>query len=273
VRACRLKGRVVVGSRSDGLERASEGEGGANRLVRQRLSDQVLERLTGLIASGELEPGAALPAVAALAKRFGVSTHIAREAIAGLAARGLVQVAHGRGCFVAPRSQWRLVDAELIALMGSEQALPALFEVRQTFEVGMASLAARRRTEADLAELAAVLRRAREDPRPETQVECDGRFHRALARATHNPLFQPLLAAIMGPLRQYFVLSQRFPDTAERTTRGHQAIYECIARGDEEGAARAMVEHLRAGREICERIVRLSGAADQHEGEEVEQQA
>lgn len=243
------------GNLRDGVAHLAPVGHSENQLSRQRLSDQVLLRLTSQIASGALEPGMALPSVSALSKQFGVSTHIAREAIAGLAARGLVQVVHGRGCFVAPRGQWRLVDSDLIALMGSEHALPALFEVRQTFEIGMARLAAQRRTEADLAALSVALRQAREDPSPGNQAASDAQFHRALAKATHNPLFQPLLDAIMEPLQQYFLLSQRFPDTAARTYLGHLGIYECIARGDSEGAALKMMEHLQAGREICERLI------------------
>ncbi len=226
----------------------------ATQLTRHRLSDQIFRQLFTLIAAGKLEPGSALPSVAALSKRYGVSTHSAREAIAGLVARGLVQVAHGRGCFVSPRGNWRLVDSDLLAVLGSEQTLPNLFEVRQTFEVGMASLAALRRTNDDLAELDRLLAQSREDPSVENQVECDSRFHRSLARATHNPLFLPLLEAIMDPLHHYFVLSQRLPDTAERTRRGHASIFACVAKQDGPGAARAMVEHLRAGREICERL-------------------
>jgi DNA-binding FadR family transcriptional regulator len=230
-------------------------DGQGNQLTRHRLSDQIFRRLFTLIATGQLEPGSTLPSVAALSKRYGVSTHSAREAIAGLAARGLVQVAHGRGCFVAPRGQWRLVDSDLIAVLGSEQTLPQLFEVRQTFEVGMASFAAQRRTDDDLTELRQVLTRSRESMSAENQVECDCGFHQAVARATHNPLFLPLLDAIMEPLRHYFKLSQRFSDTAERTYHGHLAIYEGIVAGNAVDAAEAMLAHLRAGREICERLL------------------
>ena len=56
----------------------------------------------------------------ALSAQFGVSTHVAREAIAALAARGLVQVRHGAGVFVAPRERWQLVDPEIMSLIGGE---------------------------------------------------------------------------------------------------------------------------------------------------------
>lgn len=243
--------------------------GDAEPLTRHRLSDQIFSRLTQMIASGELAPNEALPSVSTLARRFGVSMHVAREAIAALAARGLVSVEHGRGCFVATREQWRLVDPELIALIGSEQALPDLFEVRSGFEVQMASLAALRRTDADLAALAQAVEGSASEQGPEVQVEADYAFHRALARATHNPLFVPLLDAIIGPLRQYWRLSKQFSDTAPRTYQGHLAIYTCVEARDPEGAAQAMIEHLAAGRELCERLIHHAEARANSRSEEV----
>jgi GntR family transcriptional repressor for pyruvate dehydrogenase complex len=228
----------------------------STELKRHRLSDQVLQRLVELIAVGDLPAGEALPSVVALSAQFGVSTHIAREAIAALAARGLVQVRHGAGVFVAPRERWQLVDPEIMSLIGGEEALLDLFEVRQAFEVRMAALAACRRTDADLAALAeAVAAGAPGQPVVE-QADADYRFHRALAGATHNPLFLPLLNAIVGPMRQYFQLSKVMPETASRTYQGHIDIHRAVAARDEAGAAAAMQEHLRRGREICERLIR-----------------
>jgi len=222
-----------------------------------------------MIASGDPAPGKPLPSVAALSRHFGVSSRVAREAIAVLASRGLVRVEHGRGCFVTPRDEWRLVDHELITLMGRDQSLSALFEVRATFEVGMASLAAQRRTKSDIEALARVIEDMETDRRTEAQVEGDCRFHESLALATHNPLFLPLLTALLVPLKEYLTLSQRFPDTANRTHQGHRAIYERIVAGDADGAAEAMVAHLRAGREICERLLREPAAPSTSRAQEV----
>lgn len=246
-----------------------DGIGASVSLKRGRLSDEVFRRLTAMIASGELQPGELLPSVRVLGQTFTVSSRVAREAMAALAARGLVQIQQGRGCFVAPRDQWRLVDRDLIALIGRDHALPALFEVRATFEVGMASLAARRRTSADLEALAAALDRTEADRSPEAQVEGDREFHQALALATHNPLFLPLLTALLGPLHQYWTLSQKFADTANLTYHGHRAIFDWVAAGDEDGAARAMIDHLRAGQEICERLLEVAPVDPQPTVQEV----
>lgn len=52
------------------------------------------------IASGQQAAGTQLPPAHQLAKEFAVNRHTIRQAIASLAAKGLVRVAHGHGTFV-----------------------------------------------------------------------------------------------------------------------------------------------------------------------------
>jgi DNA-binding GntR family transcriptional regulator len=66
------------------------------KLVYVRVADQVAAR----IASGELAPGARLPAERELAVEYGVSYDTIRRASALLRERGLIETVHGRGTFV-----------------------------------------------------------------------------------------------------------------------------------------------------------------------------
>jgi DNA-binding GntR family transcriptional regulator len=52
------------------------------------------------ITSGELAPGAQLPAERELAAEYGVSYDTIRRASALLRERGLIETVHGRGTFV-----------------------------------------------------------------------------------------------------------------------------------------------------------------------------
>lgn len=67
---------------------------------RRTLWRQVARTLAGEIAEGALAAGDRLPAEAALMRRFGVSRHTVRRAMAELAERGIVRVEQGRGAFV-----------------------------------------------------------------------------------------------------------------------------------------------------------------------------
>ena len=66
------------------------------KLVYVRVADQVAARIT----SGELVPGAKLPAERELAAEYGVSYDTIRRASALLRERGLIETVHGRGTFV-----------------------------------------------------------------------------------------------------------------------------------------------------------------------------
>jgi GntR family transcriptional regulator len=62
---------------------------------------QVADRITAQIESGQLAPGARLPAERDLAADLGVSYDSVRRAMELLRERGLIVTVHGRGTFVA----------------------------------------------------------------------------------------------------------------------------------------------------------------------------
>ena len=51
------------------------------RIIRRKLSDEVLERLLRLISEGNLKPGDAMPSERELMERFGVGRPAIREAM------------------------------------------------------------------------------------------------------------------------------------------------------------------------------------------------
>jgi GntR family phosphonate transport system transcriptional regulator len=74
------------------------------KLVRQAgeaVWSQIERELARDIERGAIRPGGRLATEHELAARFGVNRHTVRQALASLVAKGLVQVEHGRGTFVA----------------------------------------------------------------------------------------------------------------------------------------------------------------------------
>lgn len=61
---------------------------------------QLAQELRQRIVGGEWAAGAAIPAETELAERFGVALGTVRQAVAMLAAEGIVQRVHGKGTFV-----------------------------------------------------------------------------------------------------------------------------------------------------------------------------
>src|SRR5690606_20954234 len=89
-----------------------------------------------------------LPSEQAMAREFGVSRTVMREAIARLKADGLVVTQQGRGIFVASSSA--SLPFRLKADLEDVAALLKIIELRIGFEVEAAGLAAKRRSSADL---------------------------------------------------------------------------------------------------------------------------
>ena len=75
--------------------------GGFAPLRRQRLSDELVERVLALIVSAEMRSGDRLPPIAEMAKTFGVAATTMREALMRLEATRAIAIRQGSGVFVA----------------------------------------------------------------------------------------------------------------------------------------------------------------------------
>ena len=73
---------------------------GFGPLRRRRLSDELVESVLALIASGQMRAGDRLPPIAEMARGFGVAATTMREALIRLEARRAITIRHGGGVFV-----------------------------------------------------------------------------------------------------------------------------------------------------------------------------
>src|SRR3546814_5019114 len=147
------------------------------------LADDLVQRFEEQIETGEMPVGSRFPTEKEITETFGVSRTVVREAYSRLAARGLLVSRRGSGAYVPDGAQYRAfqVTAEEI---GEIDDVLRLLEMRMGFEVEMADLAARRRTDADLAALRRPLG-AMEDGRDvDESVAPDAALHAAIASAT-----------------------------------------------------------------------------------------
>jgi DNA-binding FadR family transcriptional regulator len=212
------------------------------------LVTRVVEQIEGLILEGKLRVGDPLPPENRLAEACGVSRTVIREAVARLQARHLVEMQPGGSglvvCAPSPESVGRSMS--LMLRLGREP-IPhdKVLEVRRLIEVEIAKLAAERRTDADLRQMAEILAEAEErigDPLSFPQLDVE--FHRALALATQNELFVILLDAISDTLMGQRRLALRVPGTTDRALRHHRAVFQQVQAGSIEGACAAMRDHM-----------------------------
>lgn len=121
------------------------------KLTPRRLSDQVVDSLIAMIASGELKPGDKLPPEPQLMSQFGVGRSSIREAIGALELIGLLAVRPGDGTTVkdsASMIESRAVGLSLLTI--GQGAIRELVEARAELEVSMAGFAAERASDEDI---------------------------------------------------------------------------------------------------------------------------
>lgn len=120
-------------------------------LIKRSLVDQALEQLRLRITQGAWAIGQRLPTEPELAAELGISRNTVREAMRVLAFSGLIDVRQGDGSYL------RAVADPRICSRPCPSAPEHARETRQILEVEAVGLAALRRTEQDLKELAIAL--------------------------------------------------------------------------------------------------------------------
>jgi DNA-binding GntR family transcriptional regulator len=198
------------------------------------LADLAYERLTEALLSGELSPGDRL-VQDALALRLGISRTPVREALQRLEREGTIRSAGVRG-HVVPE-----LSAEDIA---------HLYEVREAVEGQAARLVAARAT-ASVDGIEATLRRLSADAGPSGRdaFRANRLAHRAVVQATGNPFLLEAFDDLWGRS----VTLQAWGDyyasvhTAIDLVTDHADVLAALRSGDPDAAARAMVDHVRAG--------------------------
>lgn len=213
-----------------------------------KASDVLAAEVRERILSGELAEGTALPPERQLVEQTGLSRATVREALRILEVEKFVQIKPGRGggAFVHRPDRDSLASTVRLVIRGQQIRLEALHETREAIEPTCAALAARRRTDLDLAELDAASRElvdAGEDiPR---FLRANIRWHTAVARAGENELLIGFLVALSQSIYAATDLEQ-FIDAENRelTARAHARITDAIRAGDDAAAMRRMSRHV-----------------------------
>ncbi len=214
------------------------------RLDSPRLADQVARQLKESIFSGRYQPGQRIPSEHQLVNIFGVSRVIVREAIRDLERSGLIKVKRGpRGGAVVQTMRHNAVSSIMRDVLTLGRARVAdIMEVRLQVEPIVAGLAAERAGQADIVGLECNLADRPAAPGDE-YVSWNVNFHRLVARASHNPMYDILINILMD-FTEDMVLSLKPADRVVHDTTSHPAIFKKIKQADARGAQEAFHQHL-----------------------------
>jgi GntR family galactonate operon transcriptional repressor len=217
----------------------------------------IVRQLGCRIVAGEWADG--MPKEADLIASLGVSRSVVREALRILGAKGLIRSRPMEGTKVQPRSEWRLLDPDLmdwrIRAGDTKSLLEDLMKVRLVLEPGVVHLATRTATDDTRARLTRAWERKLEaesapglpDPqRRDLFIEADLAFHREFLVAVGSEILEQLFTVIQAALRLLIDLQMRARGSEveligmDESTALHRAVYEAFIAGDAQAAEDAM---------------------------------
>jgi GntR family transcriptional repressor for pyruvate dehydrogenase complex len=214
-----------------------------------KLAEQVADALEAEIKARRLEADEKLPSEATLVQQFAVSRTVIREAISRLKSRKVVYARQGAGVFVAAQSIEPL-DFSGSSPAASREAVLQIVEVRRALEAEVAELAAQRRTPDDMQAIDEALTAiAVAVAQGQDGAEEDVRFHRAVARASHNPYMIRTLEYLSRLLQDATRVTRaneaRRADFAKAVNREHLQIVEAIREAQPAAARKAATQHMK----------------------------
>ncbi|MDP9256070.1 MAG: FadR family transcriptional regulator [Actinomycetota bacterium] len=223
---------------------------------RRKLSETVADQL--LLAVRELPPGTKVPSERELTKELGVGRSTVREALNGLAMLGVVEIRHGQGVFVTGDPP-QFSEPSAIASALERGVTNEFIEARLIVEVEVARLAARRRTDEDLAAMAAalVVQEKRLGGDIDAIVETAASFNVLLADCAHNEVLRAMIQSFVTLMVERGPRVYSLEGFGEWDLQEHRGLYAAVRDRDAERAAKLMREHI----EELARRYRAVGAA------------
>lgn len=189
----------------------------------------VARQIFAAISDGSYPEGSVLPTEQALSEELGVSRTALREAIKGLASKGMLETRRRRGTLVLDRSNWNMLDAEILAWLRRDDSRAVSEQLWQTVAALLPSLAG-----------LAALRGATPQLRTsrlvsgQTDVEARADFALEIARAVGNRFALSIVAGALNSL----AADSSFLESATRglTPAAANSILAAIATFDGETA-------------------------------------
>ncbi len=225
-------------------------QGRADPAFERNIYSQLAGRLGQEIVAGLYPASSLLPNAQDMCAQFSVSRTALREAYSILSAKGLIVARPKIGTRVRPKSEWNLLDPEVLAwhlaATPSEHLVDELFALRQMVEPPAAALAASAPSRDTVARIAdAYGRMERLKSGAGDLIGADLDFHMAILEASGNRFLAALGGLIHTALECSFRLSWRgAAGIQDNRLYQHRSVFEAIRDGDPERARQRMAELL-----------------------------
>lgn len=227
------------------LSRTSPLKSKIRPVERTSISDEIVEQILALIASGDLKPGQRLPSERELCKNFNAGRSSLREALRCLSIVGVLTARVGEGTSVAPNGGMFLGKIVEWRIITEKHDIEDMMQVRIALESVTAASAATRGSDEDIAKLQEMISRMEAALNNEKMFAAlDLEFHIMLATISKNFLIYDLVAMIRGQLEKMLQKVLLLPNAVPLTFKEHVTICNAIKKRNPEAASEAMRKHL-----------------------------
>ncbi len=205
---------------------------------------RTLAYLRHQISSGEWPINSKIPTETELMQLIGVGKTTVREAVRALASMGMLEPMPGIGTFVRSRMPVSSVLTDYL----SEFSATDLLGYRRALELEAAQLAARQRTDEQLAAMRQALERPAtqaDQPLGGRRAKAPGQFHFLVMEASGNALMVGLYAGVIQALR-HAIATGAVAEGTDVTSlqRDHRELLAALEAGDVVRAAHVMAQHI-----------------------------
>ncbi|SKC06908.1 DNA-binding transcriptional regulator, FadR family [Sphingobacterium nematocida] len=204
-------------------------------------ADLVEVQLREYLDKKGLKAGDVLPTEMDLSEALGVSRNVLREGLSRLRMLGLIESKKKRGMVLTSPDILGSFERVLNPQLMDTSTLKNLFELRLVLESGLADLLFLRKTDADIKELEAIIKKEKSGDNDVFRVNSEIAFHGKLYEITGNDTLKRFQIMLM-PVFDYVLKNE---NRSIKSNVSHTDLVRILKEGTKEDFVLAMREHLR----------------------------
>lgn len=212
----------------------------------RNLYEDVLRTVKHAIISGRYPSGSPLPSETELARQFGVSRPVVREALRSLQSSGFVEIKRGikGGAYVRDTMRLPLFDDFASFIFYRRFRVDHLAQARLLVEPEVCRLAAKNASRAQIQAMKELVRQYSKIKNPDEKDPLYSLFHRLVGRACGNPIYAMLMENIMD-FTEGFIKTIKPVTHLIHEDHDHDEIISALENRDPDHAAAVATQHAR----------------------------
>ncbi len=223
-------------------------------IQKNNVTEQIIAYYKQKILEGEWKVGGKVPSENQLSAELGVSRASIRSAVKELIGIGVLESIHGKGTYLIDNKLDFQNSSEYKITASDCQDIKKVLVFRRIIEPEACYLAAVNVTDAVLKELEEALQRMLDNRLDSLKyVAADLKFHRAISKATDNPLIEKSMNRVFDEnFREHEAMNQLFG--YDDGIHYHTLILEAMNSGDAVRAREVMFEHMQHAIDLLEKM-------------------